>query len=49
MASGVGRVRADKILTIVKAMVFLIVMYGCKSWTIKMAECQRIYASKLWC
>ena len=27
---------------IVKAMVFLIVMYGCQSWTIKKAECQRI-------
>jgi len=24
-------------------------MYGCKSWTIKMAECQRIYAFELWC
>ena len=29
---------------IVKAMVFLIVMYGCESWTIKKAECQRIDA-----
>ena len=34
---------------IVKAMVFPIVMYGCESWTIKKAECQRIDASKLWC
>ena len=33
----------------VKAMVFLIVMYGCESWTIKKAECQRINAFKLWC
>ena len=29
---------------IVKAMVFLVVMYGCKSWSIKKAECQRIDA-----
>ena len=31
-----------------KAMVFPIVMYGCKSWTIKKAECWRIDAFKLW-
>ena len=30
-------------------MVFPVVMYGCKSWTIKKAECQRIDAFKLWC
>ena len=34
---------------IVKAMVFPVVMYGCESWTIKKAECQRIEASELWC
>ena len=34
---------------IVKAMVFLVVTYGCKSWTVKKAECQRIDAFKLWC
>ena len=34
---------------IVKAMVFWVVMYGCKSWTIKKAECQRIDAFELWC
>ena len=34
---------------LVKAMVFLIVMYGCESWTIKKAECQRIDAFELWC
>ena len=34
---------------IVKAMVFLVVMYGCESWTIKRAECQRIDVFKLWC
>ena len=34
---------------LVKAMVFLAVMYGCESWTIKKAECQRIDAFELWC
>ena len=34
---------------LVKAMVFLVVMYGCKSWTIKKAEHQRIDAFELWC
>ena len=34
---------------IVKAMVFLVVMSGCESWTIRKAECQRIEALKLWC
>ena len=34
---------------IVKAMVFPVVMYGCESWTIKKAECRRIYAFELWC
>ena len=33
----------------VKVMVFPVVMYGCKSWTIKKAEHQRINAVKLWC
>ena len=34
---------------LVKAMVFPVVMYGCESWTIKKAECQRIDAYELWC
>ena len=34
---------------IVKAMVFPVVMYGCKSWTIKKAECLRINAFEVWC
>ena len=34
---------------LVKAMVFPIVMYGCKSWTIKKAECRRIDIFELWC
>ena len=32
-----------------KAMVFPVVMYGCESWTIKKAKCQRIDAFELWC
>ena len=31
------------------AMVFPVVMYGCESWTVKKAECQRIDALELWC
>ena len=34
---------------LVKAMVFLVVMYGCESWTVKKAERQRINAFELWC
>ena len=34
---------------LVKAMVFPVVMYGCESWTVKKAECQRIDACELWC
>ena len=34
---------------LVKAMVFPLVMYGCESWTVKKAECQRIDAFELWC
>ena len=45
--------KADITLTtkdhIIKAMVFLVVMYKCESWTIKKAECRRIDAFKLWC
>ena len=33
----------------IKAMVFPVVMYGCKSWTVKKAECWRIDAFELWC
>ena len=43
----------DRILStkvcLVKAMVFPVVMYGCESWTIKKAECQRIDAFEVWC
>ena len=34
---------------LVKAMVFPVVMYGCESWTVKKAECQRIDVLKVWC
>ena len=34
---------------LVKAMVFPVVMYGCESWTIKKAECQRVDTFELWC
>ena len=34
---------------LVKAMFFTVVIYGCKSWTIKKAECQRIDSFELWC
>ena len=34
---------------LVKAMVFLVVLYGCESWTVKKAECRRIDAFELWC
>ena len=34
---------------VVKALIFPVVMYECESWAIKKAECQRIYAFKLWC
>ena len=34
---------------LVKAMVFPVVMYGCESWTMKKAECQRIDTFELWC
>ena len=44
--------RAITLLTkvhLVKAMVFPVVMYGCESWTMKKAECQKIDAFELWC
>ena len=36
-------------VNLVKAMVFTVLVYGCKSWTIKKVECQRIDAFELWC
>ena len=38
-----------KVLCLVKAMVFPVVMYGCESWTVKKAERRRIDAFELWC
>ena len=34
---------------LVKAIIFPVVMYGCKSWTVKKVECRRIDAFELWC
>ncbi|KAB0370495.1 hypothetical protein FD755_018457, partial [Muntiacus reevesi] len=34
---------------LVKAMIFPVVMYGCESWTVKKAECQKFDAFELWC
>ena len=34
---------------LVKAMVFLVVMYGCEGWTVKKAESRKIDAFELWC
>ena len=34
---------------LLKAVIFPVVMYGCESWTVKKAECQRIDAFELWC
>ena len=39
---------ADKV-HLVKPMVLPVVMYGCESWTVKKAECQRIDDFELWC
>ena len=36
-------------VSLVKAMVFPVVMYGCESWTIRKTECERIDAFELWC
>ena len=36
-------------ICLVKALIFPVVMYGCESWTVKKAECQRIDAFELWC
>ena len=36
-------------VSLVKAMVFPVVMYGCESWTVKKAECQSIDTFELWC
>ena len=46
------KIRGITLLTkghLVKAMIFPVVMYGCESWTIKKAECQRVDVFELWC
>ena len=53
--TNLGRILKSRDITLptkvhlVKAMVFPVVMYGCESWTIKKAECQKIDAFELWC
>ena len=52
LPGGILKSRDITLLThvrIVKAMVFLVAMYGCAGWSRKKAECQRIDAFKLWC
>ena len=44
-----GDITLSTEVCLVKAMVFPVVMYGCESWTIKKADCQRIDAFELWC
>ena len=53
--TNLDRILKSRVITLptkvhlVKAMVSLVVMYGCEIWTIKKAECQRIDAFELWC
>ena len=44
-----GEITLPTKVHLVKALVFPVVLYECKSWTIKKAECRRIDASELWC
>ena len=44
-----GGITLSTKVCLVKAMVFPVVMYGCESWTVKKAECQRIDAFEVWC
>ena len=44
-----SNITLPKKVCLVKALVFPVVMYGCESWTIKKAECQRIDTFQLWC
>ena len=54
-SSEAGRILKSRDITLptkvclVKAMVFPVIMYGCETWTIKKADCQRIDAFELWC
>ena len=41
--------KTETLLCQQRSMVFLVVMYGCESWTIKKAECRRTDAFELWC
>ena len=46
---GCLRCPSPSLCSLLKAMVFLVVMYGCESWTVKKAERRRIAAFELWC
>ena len=45
----IGRKGMPTKVCLIKAIVFMVVMYGCESWAIKKAECQRTDAFELWC
>ena len=44
-----GDITLSTKVCLVKAMIFPVVMYGCESWAVKKAECQRIDAFEVWC
>ena len=44
-----GDITLQTKVRLVKAMYFPVVMYGCESWTVRKAECQRIDGFELWC
>ena len=44
-----GKIKLPYDRSLIEALVFPVVMYGCESWTIKKAECWRIDAFELWC
>ena len=46
---GGGKIKLPYDRSLIKVMVFPVVMYGCESWTIKKAEHPRIYTFELWC
>ena len=53
--TNLGRILKSRDITLptkvhlVKAVMFLVMVFGCESWTVKKAECQRIDAFELWC
>ena len=49
LSTDLGAEKIKNFKSIILTMVFLVVMHGCESWTIKKAEHQRIDAFELWC